>query len=484
MIFSNRTFRKAHRIITVLLLMACQGSLAVAINPNGTGQVLLYPYYTVTDNQDTLISITNTRDESKVLKVTFRESLNSERVFSFHLFLAPNDYWSAAITRHDNGAALLTTDNSCTMPIDIAATASSQQGRLSPFEFKNETGDLKNNGPERTLSGHIEVLEMGVLSETIGRLIKGPNRRCNLLTNEYQQQNISRRMEAPRGGLSGYGVIINPKQGSAVNYNAEAIVQFTDEETFDFPASDLPDLSSGNSKQAYLPHSKGAKILDFEKSIDAVSAVLTKRSIQQEYVLEDSLNARSYWVVSMPTKYRHVNSYTSHLPFNTKWDAIHTEACLANPGEIQTPHDPIRMERYTRDGEPGHYHLLCRESGYTGLGIPKSCTLEGFELCYSANLMDLAYSNNFTGLNLDISAGEVDLPVSLNLETNIELKNGIIVYNFDDFKLESKSGESVIGLPVIGFAAQIYVNGNLNGTIANYAVSTKITGKRVFGDKD
>ncbi len=35
---------------------------AVSLNPRGVGQALIYPYYTVNKNQDTLVSIVNTSD--------------------------------------------------------------------------------------------------------------------------------------------------------------------------------------------------------------------------------------------------------------------------------------------------------------------------------------------------------------------------------------------------------------------------------------
>jgi hypothetical protein len=42
---------------------------AVNVNPDGLGQVLLYPYYTVNGGNSTLVSIVNTTDQAKAVKV-------------------------------------------------------------------------------------------------------------------------------------------------------------------------------------------------------------------------------------------------------------------------------------------------------------------------------------------------------------------------------------------------------------------------------
>src|SRR6185436_11710386 len=68
---------------------------AVYRNPDGTGQVLIYPYYTVNSTGgnafNTYISVTNTTTVAKVTKVRFREGKTSAEVLDFNLYLSPND---------------------------------------------------------------------------------------------------------------------------------------------------------------------------------------------------------------------------------------------------------------------------------------------------------------------------------------------------------------------------------------------------------
>ncbi len=70
---------------------------AVNLNPDGLGQVLLYPYYTVNAGQHTLLSVVNTTDVGKAVKVRFLEGYDSREVLDFNLFLSPFDVWTANV---------------------------------------------------------------------------------------------------------------------------------------------------------------------------------------------------------------------------------------------------------------------------------------------------------------------------------------------------------------------------------------------------
>ena len=70
---------------------------AVNLNPDGLGQLLIYPYYTVKDNNNTLLSVVNTTDSAKAVKVRFKEGYNSREVLDFNLYMSPFDVWTAAV---------------------------------------------------------------------------------------------------------------------------------------------------------------------------------------------------------------------------------------------------------------------------------------------------------------------------------------------------------------------------------------------------
>ena len=85
---------------------------------------LIYPYYTVQSNGgnafNTYVSVVNTTDVVKVVKVRFREGKNSREVLDFNLYLSPNDVWTGAVIPSGTGASdpgrLITADTSCTNP--------------------------------------------------------------------------------------------------------------------------------------------------------------------------------------------------------------------------------------------------------------------------------------------------------------------------------------------------------------------------------
>ncbi|MEJ2612594.1 MAG: hypothetical protein P8179_21675, partial [Candidatus Thiodiazotropha sp.] len=72
----NRTLLAA-AIISCFTPIATQ---AVNLSQNGIGQVLLYPYYNVNEGNSTFISVTNTTNRVKAVKVRFREAVGGESV--------------------------------------------------------------------------------------------------------------------------------------------------------------------------------------------------------------------------------------------------------------------------------------------------------------------------------------------------------------------------------------------------------------------
>src|SRR5690554_5865762 len=73
------------------------GAVNPVVNPDGLGGALLYPIYTVENNNTTLVSVVNTTDDFKAVKVRFVEGKNSAEVLDFHLYMSPKDVWSGSI---------------------------------------------------------------------------------------------------------------------------------------------------------------------------------------------------------------------------------------------------------------------------------------------------------------------------------------------------------------------------------------------------
>jgi len=460
----------------ILTISLSSNITAIGLSEDGTGQVLLYPYYTVADKQDTLISITNIQKNTKLVRFNVRESLNSQLVYSFDLILRPNDNWSAAITLRDDGATLVSADTACTMPAELAGKAG-KLGQRALFSKNNYQTDLQNTGIERTQTGHIEVIEMGVLSSELASKAAPPQRDCASIQTQYDD--IAAQLTRPTGGLHGYGVIINPEQGTAVNYDAEALVDFSARSLYRPLSSGKPDLGSGSSTIAYIKTPTGPFQQPFDSGADAVSAVLTKTKLTNDFVLDESINSRSYWVVTLPTKYLYTQRSEPTEPFGVLWDPETTKACI---GYIPYPlingaTGKNTLQVFDREAKDYSNNECQKRRAQLGSGfsttLPSSVCVKHVEtFCYGASLLNLNNSNNFSSANIDETSSRPGLftvypapPFSGTLHYKM--------HSMPTHKIRSSWNDDVLGLPSIGFAVQVYVNGSLNGTIANYAVSTK-----------
>ena len=137
---------------------------AVSVNPDGLGQALIYPYYTVRDRvalagYNTLLSVVNSTASAKAVKVRFLEGKNSREVLDFNLYLSAKDVWVAAVIPTAAGAGIYTPDKSCTQP-----TVSSSPSSPTPFvnfAYTGSAADGADTSLDRTREGYIEIIEMG-----------------------------------------------------------------------------------------------------------------------------------------------------------------------------------------------------------------------------------------------------------------------------------------------------------------------------------
>jgi len=123
---------------------------------NGSGDILIVPYFTTQANNATLLSITNTDTQSgKAVKVRFRGAGNSDDIFDFQVFLSPADVWTANVSKGADGLSRLTTsDKSCTKP--SAAVLNATPFITSRLDSRL-TGDALAAG---TREGYIEIIGM------------------------------------------------------------------------------------------------------------------------------------------------------------------------------------------------------------------------------------------------------------------------------------------------------------------------------------
>ncbi|MPV85225.1 hypothetical protein [Ostreibacterium oceani] len=460
-----------------LMAAAAFSAQSVEINPDGTGQVLLYPFYTVKSGFDTSINITNTTNTTKAVKVRFSEGKNTWEVLDFNLYLSPYDVWTAVLTKNQaGGVRLVTRDTSCTVPAIPA------EGIL----FRNALyagNDAEGNGEAeadqsltRLEEGHLEVIEMGLVQNSAShplataiKHVNGVPNDCNAVTAAWDgglwSADRNANMSAPTGGLYGSTQFINIPQGISTTVDATAIDNFWElsgngNSANNRPGTSFPDLNGqveeglsllklGNKSSSVVANG-GLVTSTWNETIDAVSAVLMARSISNDYYVNAGLNGATDWVISFPTKHFYVNGGESfnglgpnRPPFKSSFDADNDE------GACET----VSLSYFDREEERNQVNT---EVDFSPSVNPDT----GPAICWETSRITF---NNRSVFGASATLNNIEIPFS----------EGWAEIGFNG-RLVSNESHRYIGLPVIGFSAVSLQNGQLNGgsTLANYATST------------
>ncbi|HSM99959.1 MAG TPA: hypothetical protein VLS52_02990 [Rudaea sp.] len=451
---------------------------AVNLNPDGLGQVLLYPYYTTNAGQQTLISVVNTTNVGKAVKVRFLEGHNSREVLDFNLFMSPFDVWTANVFALSDagvsggGAGIFTNDNSCTAP---ALTESTTPGGLSYVGFRDYyyTGSNTDSGPttlDRTQEGHFEMISMGdITGATLLADITHKNGvppGCAKAETDFEASSFAA-IVAPTSGLFGAASVVNVANGTYYAYNADAIDGFTAVPLGFTTGSLFPSLSNvndagGSTATSYVfnngalltsPYSLGAG-----QGIDAVSSIFAATNVYNEWQSAADGSVGSDWVVTFPTKRFYVDplitSSTSAIaPFTEVFGGL---ACN-NSGCAYTDPDNscVGISATLFDREEGTYTAQgCTFSpcppGQPGSAICKETNVISF--LADGTAPDILGSSLRLNLKPFGSAGWANLAFT-----------GAVPFR------AANNGNVFQGLPVTGFEAVNFVNGNLGGVLANYS---------------
>ncbi len=445
---------------------------AVDLNPDGTGQVLIYPYYTVQAGQQTYISVVNSTDVAKAVKVRFLESYNSREVRDFNLFLSPYDVWTGAVFAlsdvgmSGDGAAFGTADNSCTVPSLFTGAGTFTVGNVHAIDFSNFTFAGANNdggpsGTERTREGYVELIQMSdVVGATAAAVTHvqpaGVPDGCDssLLRDTGNSDFV-----APTGGLFGAGQIIDVANGTLYPYNADAIDGFSVKSLFTDSGSLDPNLSAANTVQpagdadAYVFQGTGVVMATYPagSTEDAVSAVFDASSLMNEWISNASGGQGTDWVVTFPTKRFYVDKAP---PAIQPFPEVFADGTACAQVEVGTDHMFNREERTTTTTTDDDFSP--RPPGIP----PKS-------LCYEVNVITFSDSSN------PVSVLGAANPLNLNtagFATSGWLKLGLNPVGETHQMRTSTNGVTFFGLPATGFSAQRYINNNAQpGKLANYA---------------
>ncbi len=496
---------------------------AVNLNPDGLGQVLLYPYYTANGGNQTILSVVNTTDNAKAVKVRFLEGFNSREVLDFNLYLSRHDVWVAAIADDSGTPTLYIPDTSCTVPYlyQYGMDAGFGMGKQAFLDLAY-TGDYADGGPteiQRAAEGHFEMIEMGTItpgSETAIDVthVAGVPLDCNELTKKwsevvggvsgiwYREANLGANdcgiddqactdTQRASGGLFGGGAVVNPENGTMYSYDAKAIQGFdkTPDGLHYEPGTIFPSLNSGSEDDAWVffgvPQNRAVE-LEYEHSVDAVSAVFMHEHIMNEYSVEADLNAGTEWILTFPTK-----NFYADVPRMQAADLIDLvtggESCVrASDGivycEMYYAREPFsalfnemneddfrvceavslrtwdREERTFEPSDPGDVII----PPVVSPAPPREC-VTGFEPeCTEATVFQLCNEVNVLRFGEQVVFDTPDFGAdgSLLLSVLDEFEEGWGRMNFE-FTNSGKrrlDEEGLVGLPVTGFAAFEFEN--------------------------
>lgn len=431
---------------------------AVNVNSNGTGEVLIYPYYSVRGGTDTYLSVVNTTNSAKAVKVRFTEGKNSREVLDFNLYLSARDMWTGAVVATTDGAKLVTTDKSCTHPkIPTAGQAFvnyAYTGTVVPG-IQQTGGDGAGSTLDRTREGYFEIIEMGVITSAavvtaVTHTSAGVPANCAVVQTDAMTMGAggTNPVVAPTGGLAGTASLLNGAAGTDFGYDPVALTDFSTANIW-FPAGSIhPDLTDGIPTISRV--FKGGAVITTDwtgsagdDSANAVSAVLMHDNVINEYVLDTATLSGTDWVVTMPTKRYYVpvigNAEVPFAPFTQEFAA--TGAC-----------ETVTLSYWDREEQTVTTTV---DFSPPPPGAPAS------SLCWESTVVTF---NNAAVLG---SANSVNIPVNF--------QNGWARIAFaQTYTSLAAAGNSpvgahtYVGLPVTGFMVQDFVNGNVGGVLSNY----------------
>lgn len=440
----------AKAVALAATLGAAASAHAVNHNPEGLGQVLLYPIYSSENGQYSAIHVTNTTNQYKAVKVRFLEGMNSQEVLDFNLYLSPFDVWTGVVTQTASGAKLTTADTSCT----AGAIGAGLDFRTTLFA---SSADSVKDG-SRTRVGHVEVIEMGQIDQasTDGNVVAARNAilhtngvpgNCELVraawrTGGFWRANPGLGMLPPAGGLYGSVTLVNVENGTEIAADAVALDNWASGHQHNLPGDEAPSLNAGDPVATFKNGSDSV----FASGFDAVSAVLMKQDLVNDYAYGAGLNAQTDWVVTFPTKRAYVNTGTTvaNPPFTTVWDPATSSAC-----------EPITLTIWDREE---------RENVVDEDQISPRPPVPGIALCHETNVLSIEDSNLVGGQHVRNQLDDMPfqtgwMRLGFAAPTNVLTPTGGSVTT------------PLLGLPAIGFAAVQIQNGDVGGLLSNYAAS-------------
>jgi hypothetical protein len=488
-------YRRALRTClgALALVLVATTADAVRLNPDGTGQVLLFPYYTTRAGNQTIFTLVNHTTRTKALNVRLSEARNGRATLNFNVYLGPRDTWTGVLFSIDETrpANLIATDPSCTYPalVDEMLIDGRGYSPLLEYEYTGANDDAGPDDYDRISEGTITVIETGnfVPGSDLAKAVaptgtNGAPANCDVIraawTGGAWTTNPGADLTNPTGGISGEAMVLNVGVGTVMGFNATALDDFRVDPA-DLPAGSRASVVSHAHPNRFRPTladalsdpvaavAKATVDLQYRRmeleypatrAIDAVSAVLMSSTISTNYSADRVAGATTEWVIAFPTK-----------PFYTD-EAIVGTTALAPFGGV-----------YPRAGDEAASVVSAGYTLYdrTGRSVPTSNgTSPRLALGYVAQVVAVAPRDEGSLPALPHPLASVLQPRLQPIPSTRRHDGGTIDVNLvnagelNRALRPSTEGTVMYGLPAIGFAAVNYINRNTGvSSAANYSVA-------------
>ena len=437
---------------------------AVNLSSTGTGQVLLYPYYTVRadaagNSFNSLLSVVNSTACVKSVKVRFLEARNSQEVLDFNLFLSPKDVWTTAIIPSSTGGgAIITADRSCTLPVIT--------GQINFVNFQY-AGDGGGDGLDRTQDGYVEIIEMATYaatSTTAANVTHSPPGETPPGCAKETDILAAAEALAPNGGLFGGITVINVNQGQSYQENAVALDNYSVVQLYSASGTINPTLTQATPPVSVVTASlivppavtpaptfvQSLWIPTITGTPDPVSAVLMHDRVLNEVVLDSATKSTTDWVITEPTKRYYVQLGTGPAPelFQRNFSGTSCDDVLLIlwDREEGTSSTPLNFS----PPPPTHVSSICYEANVIQFG-----TISPLASNQNQNLnptLPAGYQNGWLDL------GFFPLTVTGPVHT---LVNAATTLTPAASPSVGPQTATYFGLPVIGFMVQTFTNNTI-----------------------
>lgn len=338
-------------------------------NPNGVGQVLTFPYYSVRGGLKSFFNLTNTGGDTIAVKVRFHESGNSRDALDFNMVLSPYDVWTGWIEAGPaigDAPVVKTLDNSCVVGAPSIKTTGQPLSNVAYGDLIPSFEDLGSNSIDRTREGYVEVIVMGKVTSV------ATDAAINPLYNETISTTIGTNAWAGSVAYNAWHVNGVPRNCAAVDsafvapasapQTLPVAFPFTDNGTailgdgdaaaiLEFEALDNGDnplkgnfsiinsgtgIGAGNAATALAdwmtlaPATPGINLITAQNfpyfleptiasgdglwtvsGLADVEAALNSTGIDNEWAFNSASGAQTDWIVTFPTKGFHVDHFDS-----------------------------------------------------------------------------------------------------------------------------------------------------------------------------